>query len=64
MLCNRVGAAAESLLLALALAKTGDEHLVFKTYASRNGRRETISLVTSSAPAYVRGAVRSPSWVS
>jgi hypothetical protein len=36
--CAMAGAAAESILLALAIAKTGDEPLVVRTYAQSGGR--------------------------
>jgi hypothetical protein len=40
------GAAAESILLALAIAKTGDEPLVIRTYAQSGGRRKVLNMIT------------------
>lgn len=36
------GAAAESIVLAIAIAKTGDEGAVLKTYLAAHGRKRTI----------------------
>ena len=40
--CAMCGAAAESILLAVAIAKTGDEESVLRTYLGSQGRRRTI----------------------
>jgi hypothetical protein len=39
------GAAAESILLAMATAKAGNEDAVLRTYSGRDGRRATINLI-------------------
>ena len=45
--CVMAGAAAESILLAVAIAKIGNEADVLKEYASRNGRsRVTLKIVS------------------
>lgn len=44
--CAMAGAAAESILLALAIAKTGDEPLVIRTYAQSGGRRKVLNMIT------------------
>jgi hypothetical protein len=43
--CAMVGAAAESILLALAIAKVGDEALVVRTYGQAAGRRRVLNMV-------------------
>lgn len=43
--CAMVGAAAESILLALAVAKTDDEPQVVKNYNASGGRRRVINMV-------------------
>jgi hypothetical protein len=43
--CAMCGAAAESALLAVAIAKTGDEDLVLRKYEGRDGRREAMKLI-------------------
>ena len=40
--CAMCGAAAESILLALAVAKTRDEDAVYKEYRAASGRKKTI----------------------
>jgi hypothetical protein len=44
--CAMCGAAAESILLALAIARSGDEAQVLKTYNSRSGRSSIINMLT------------------
>lgn len=44
-----VGAAAESILLALAIAKTGDEEAVLAQYRRASGRREVLNLIVGQA---------------
>jgi hypothetical protein len=39
------GAAAESILLALAIAKTNDEALVVSSYGQSGGRRKVLNLI-------------------
>lgn len=41
--CAMCGAAAESIVLALAIEKSGDEEAVLKTYNSRSGRSSVLS---------------------
>jgi hypothetical protein len=43
--CSMAGAAAESILLALAIAKTNDEALVVRTYGQSGGRRRLLNLI-------------------
>jgi hypothetical protein len=45
--CVMAGAAAESVLLAIAIAKTGDEAHVLRDYASSGGRGRVTKLVAS-----------------
>lgn len=45
--CVMAGAAAESILLAVAVAKTGDESKVLKDYASAGGRGRVTKLVVA-----------------
>jgi hypothetical protein len=51
--CTMAGAAAESLLLATAIAKRKDEADVLRTYNGRSGRLEVTRLVTASLSASV-----------
>jgi hypothetical protein len=44
------GAAAESVLLALAIAKTGDEAHVLRTYRQSNGRQRVLNLIVGQVP--------------
>jgi hypothetical protein len=53
------GAAAESILLSLAVAKTGTEEAVLKDYKSAHGRRKTIDLLVGKAPSQLQGPFRS-----
>jgi hypothetical protein len=43
--CAMAGAAAESILLALAIAKTNDEALVVRTYGQTGGRRKVLNMI-------------------
>lgn len=43
------GAAAESIMLAVAIAKTGDEAAVLKTYLAPQGRKRTIDRIIHGA---------------
>jgi hypothetical protein len=43
--CAMAGAAAESILLALAITKTGDEPMVVNTYAQSGGRRKILNMI-------------------
>ena len=51
--CTMTGAAAESVLLATAIAKTRDEARVLRTYNGRSGRLEVTRLVTANLAASV-----------
>lgn len=44
--CAMIGAAAESILMAFAIARLGDEETALKIYRSNNGRRKLIEKVT------------------
>ena len=48
--CVMSGAAAESILLAVAIAKVGDEAKVLATYKSSNGRRSVTQQIVSNVP--------------
>jgi hypothetical protein len=52
--CAMAGAAAESILLAVAIGKTGDIQKVMTVYKSSSGRKKTIDLVVENAPSYIR----------
>lgn len=52
--CAMCGAAAESILLALAIAKTGDEAEVLKIYNSRSGRSSVVISLTGQVVEPVR----------
>jgi hypothetical protein len=47
--CAMCGAAAESVLLCVAIAKTGDEASVLKTYLAAHGRKRTIDSIVQGA---------------
>ena len=47
--CAMVGAAAESILLALAIAKTRDEEQVLRAYSQTGGRRKVLNMVVGQA---------------
>jgi hypothetical protein len=47
--CAMAGAAAESILLALAIAKTGDEEQVLRAYSQAGGRRKVLNMVVGQA---------------
>lgn len=51
--CVMCGAAAESILLAIAFAKT-DEASVLKAYKTTSGRRQVEKIVLGSAPEWIR----------
>lgn len=48
--CAMAGAAAESVMLAVATAKTGDEDEVYRKYNSAGGRQKIISLIVGQLP--------------
>jgi hypothetical protein len=47
--CAMCGAAAESILLAVAIAKSGDERATLTMYRAANGRRKVIDRVVGQA---------------
>ncbi len=49
--CAMAGAAAESILLAVASAQVGDEHRVLADYRSSNGRDKILKRIVGSRPA-------------
>jgi len=49
--CAMTGAAAESLLLALAITKTGDEEAVLRAYRQARGRQAVLNLIVGQANA-------------
>src|SRR5262249_26265663 len=53
--CAMVGAACESILLALATAKAGDEAGVLKRYRAGNGRKAMLDILTTGQSARVHG---------
>ena len=48
------GAAAESVLLSLAIAKVGDEEAVLKAYRQTGGRQKVLNMVVAQANAFRR----------
>ena len=54
--CVMCGAAAEAILLALAIAKTGDEDAVLRDYRSAQGRKKMTDLIGSR----LKGSLREP----
>jgi hypothetical protein len=56
--CALCGAAAESLLLALAVAKTRDEIAVLGKYRSGNGTQKVVAIVVGGASGAVAGQLR------
>jgi hypothetical protein len=57
--CAMCGAAAESILLALAVAKTSDEEAVFKEYRTATGRKKTIDGLVGKQPDNLQRPFRS-----
>jgi hypothetical protein len=57
--CAMCGAAAESILLALAVVKTGDEEAVFKEYRAATGRKKTIDGLVGKQPENLQRPFRS-----
>ena len=55
--CAMVGAAAESVLLALAIAKTGDEERVIAIYRQARGRQRVLDLIIAGATAQRRNTM-------
>jgi hypothetical protein len=52
--CAMCGAAAESILLATAIARTGDEQKVLKAYSSSRGRSRVENMVIGQANKYLK----------
>jgi hypothetical protein len=52
------GAAAESILLAIATARSGDEEMVFKTYRGPSGRQKVIDQIVKGHPPSISGPFR------
>jgi len=52
------GAAAESILLAIAIAKAGDEEGVLKEYLTRGGRQRIENRVVGPQPDWIRDQFR------
>ena len=52
------GAAAESIVLAIAVAKSGDEATVLKTYLATQGRKRTIDGIVHAARASIADAFK------
>jgi hypothetical protein len=48
--CAMAGAAAESVLLSVAIAKTADETGAYKKYNATGGRQKILSLITANLP--------------
>jgi hypothetical protein len=57
--CAMCGAAAESILLALAIAKSGDEDATIKEYRTGSGRKKTIDALVGQKPSKVQSEFRS-----
>jgi hypothetical protein len=56
--CAMCGAAAESILLSIAIAKTGDESSVLKEYRAANGRTKIETLILGKAHQQLRIGLR------
>lgn len=52
--CAMCGAAAEAILLGLAIAKTGNEERIVRAYQARNGRLETEKLIVKNKPKHIQ----------
>ena len=52
--CAMCGASAESILLAIAIAKDGDEEKILKTYVSGSGRSRIKTQILGQAKSYIR----------
>lgn len=57
--CAMCGAAAESILLAVAITKSGDEDEILRMYRSASGRRRVTDLVVGSSGPAIAGPFRS-----
>jgi hypothetical protein len=52
--CVMVGAAAESILLAIAIAKEGDEEKVLRAYGGASGRRRVLDMIVGQASKHIK----------
>lgn len=57
--CVMAGAAAESILLAVAIAKSGDEGKILSIYNGRNGRSQTTKAVTEGSSPSIKSQLES-----
>lgn len=55
--CAMAGAAAESVLLGLAIAKVGNEAEVLKVYRQAGGRKKVLNMIVGQSNAIVRNAL-------
>ncbi len=55
--CAMCGAACESILLALAIQRTGDEAAVLKEYRSAGGRKKILNMLSGQQTERIRGAI-------
>jgi hypothetical protein len=55
--CAMVGAAAESVLLAIAITKEGDEERVLRTYHGVRGRQAVLNIIVGQADAHRRNTL-------
>ncbi|TPN28356.1 hypothetical protein FKO01_21795 [Mesorhizobium sp. B2-3-3] len=56
--CAMAGAAAESILLALAIAKAGDEDMVLAEYSKTGGRQKVINLIVGQSSGHVQSTLK------
>lgn len=54
-----VGAAAESVLLALAISKTGTEDVVLAEYSKMGGRQKVVNMVVGQSAGHVQSTLKS-----
>ena len=57
--CTMCGAAAESILLAISIAKLGNEDSVLKTYRAASGRKSIVDSIIGKAPEAIASPFRS-----
>ena len=55
--CAMAGASAESVLLAVAIKKTGDESQILQTYARAGGRQRVLNLIVGQASQAIRNTL-------
>lgn len=53
--CSMWGAATESILLAIAIAKVGDEKKVLNAYKAAGGRQRVVNMVVGQSPPHIAG---------